>query len=88
MGEIRDEMRAVVIATLKTIAPEIEADELVDDRPLRSQVDLDSMDWLNFLIALHRRLAVDIPESDYGRLNTLAELTVYLAAQAQARPGS
>lgn len=88
MGEIRDEMRAVVIATLKTIAPEIEADELVDDRPLRSQVDLDSMDWLNFLIALHRRLAVDIPESDYGRLNTLAELTAYLAAQAQARPGS
>ena len=82
------DIRAIVIATLKSIAPEIDADELVDDRPLRGQVDLDSMDWLNFLIALHGKLAVDIPEADYGRLNTLAELTAYLAGRAQAEPGS
>ena len=82
------DIRAIVIATLKTIAPEIGADELADDRPLRAQVDLDSMDWLNFLIALHGKLAVDIPEADYGKPNTLAELTAYLAARAQAKPGS
>ena len=82
------DIRAIVIATLKSIAPEIEAGELADDRPLRAQVDLDSMDWLNFLIALHGKLAVDIPEADYGKLNTLAELTAYLAARAQAKSGA
>jgi acyl carrier protein len=76
-----EDIRAIVIATLKTIAPEVEEQELVDDRPLRSQVDLDSMDWLNFLIGLHAKLSVDIPEADYARLITLADLTAYLKAK-------
>lgn len=82
-----ENIRAIVIATLKTIAPEIEADELIDEQPLRDQVDLDSMDWLNFLIALHGRLAVDIPEADYGKLATLAEIVAYLAARRPAESG-
>jgi acyl carrier protein len=55
------ELRTVVIATLKTIAPEVEEGDLRPDRPLRNQVDLDSMDWLNFLIGLHEKLKVEIP---------------------------
>jgi acyl carrier protein len=74
-------LRATVIEVLTTIAPELEEDELRDDRPLRQQVDLDSMDWLNFLIGLSERLGVAIPEADYGRLATLAELLVYLEAR-------
>ncbi len=73
-----EQLRATVIATLRSIAPEVEESELRDDRPLRQQVDLDSMDWLNFLIGLDRALEVDIPESDYGRLVTLAEVLAYL----------
>jgi acyl carrier protein len=76
-----EDIRTIVIATLKTIAPEVDEQELVDDRPLRSQVDLDSMDWLNFLIGLHAKLSVDIPEADYARLITLADLTAYLKAK-------
>jgi len=72
------QISAAVIATLKSIAPEVEADELIADRPLRSQVDLDSMDWLNFLIGLHSALAVDIPEADYAKLVTLNDLVAYL----------
>lgn len=72
------QISAVVIANLKSIAPEVEADELIPDRPLRSQVDLDSMDWLNFLIGLHTALKVDIPEADYVRLVTLNDLVGYL----------
>ena len=75
------EIRGIVIATLKSIAPEVEEAELLADRPLRSQVDLDSMDWLNFLIGLHKTLSVDIPEADYARLVTLADLTAYLEAK-------
>lgn len=66
------------MSTLKSIAPEVEEGELVADRPLRDQVDLDSMDWLNFLVGLHERLKVEIPESDYMRLRTLNDLLGYL----------
>lgn len=74
-----EEIRTIVLAALKGIAPEIEASELLPDRPLRDQVDLDSMDWLNFLVGLHQRLAVDIPEADYRKLTTLDALVAYLA---------
>ncbi len=76
-----EELRAVVIATLKTIAPEVEEGDLRPDRPLRNQVDLDSMDWLNFLIGLHEKLKVDIPEADYAKLVTLGDVLDYLKAK-------
>lgn len=72
------EIRTVALRILKSIAPEIEEDELRDDQPLRNQVDLDSMDWLNFLLGLHRELKVEIPEADYARLVTLNDVTTYL----------
>ena len=75
------DIRAVVLATLTTIAPEVEVEELRSNRPLRNQVDLDSMDWLNFLLGLHERLQVDIPESDYSRLITLEDVVGYLGAK-------
>lgn len=72
------ELRAAVVATLKAIAPEVEDGDLRADRPLRNQVDLDSMDWLNFLIGLHEKLKVEIPEADYARLVTLGDVLDYL----------
>lgn len=68
------ELRDIVIAQLKSIAPEVDGDQLVASLPLREQVDLDSMDWLNFLIGLHNKLAVEIPEADYAKLRTLDDL--------------
>ena len=76
------EIRAVALATLKSIAPEIEEDELRGDHPLRRQVDLDSMDWLNFLLGLHDKLKVEIPEADYAKLVTRDEVVAYLAAKS------
>ena len=75
------ELRATVIATLKVIAPEVEEGDLRPDKPLRNQVDLDSMDWLNFLIGLHEKLKVDIPEADYAKLVTLGDVLAYLQAK-------
>ncbi|MGZ4588292.1 MAG: acyl carrier protein [Mycobacteriaceae bacterium] len=57
---------------------------MVADRPLRNQVDLDSMDWLNFLIALHTALKVDIPETDYSKLGTLNDLVGYVLERSLA----
>jgi len=78
------ELRATVIATLKTIAPEVEEEDLRGDKPLRNQVDLDSMDWLNFLIGLHEQLKVDIPEADYAKLVTLGDVLAYLQAKIES----
>jgi acyl carrier protein len=75
------ELRNVVLVTLCDIAPEVDGETLKDDTPLRNQVDLDSMDWLNFLIGLHKKLGVDIPESDYAGLITLENILKYLSVR-------
>ena len=77
----RAELRGVFFEELRRIAPELEEGDLKADRPLREQVDLDSMDWLNLLVALHERLGVDIPEADYRRLATLEQALDYLAGR-------
>ncbi len=74
----RTEIQATVLAELTRIAPELDPDEVAPAKPLRDQVDLDSMDWLNFLVALHERLKVDIPESEYARLGTLDQIVDYV----------
>jgi acyl carrier protein len=75
------EIRKVALAELKRIAPELE--DVAPAKPLRDQVDLDSMDWLNFLVALNERLKIDIPETDYQKLGTLDQIVAYLARKAQ-----
>ena len=77
----QQEIRAAVIGVLKSIAPELEEAELAPERPLRDQIDLDSMDWLNVIVALHERLQVEIPESDYAKLTTLDAVVAYIGAR-------
>jgi acyl carrier protein len=79
------EIKTRVIAIIKSIAPEIDEGELRADRPLRDQIDLDSMDWLNVLVAVNQKLHVDIPEADYGKLVTLDNLVAYLRAKLASR---
>jgi acyl carrier protein len=75
------EIRKVALAELKRIAPELE--DVAPAKPLRDQVDLDSMDWLNFLVALNERLKIEIPEADYRKLGTLDQIVAYLSRKAQ-----
>jgi acetyltransferase len=75
------QIRTAVLEIVKSIAPECDADRIKSDQPLRQQVDLDSMDWLNVVLGLHARLHVDIPESDYGRLTTLDAIVACVASK-------
>ena len=79
----RRDIQAAVLAELSRIAPEIEPGEVAPATPLRDQVDLDSMDWLNFLMALHEKLKVDIPESEYANLGTLDQIVDYLVRRSR-----
>ncbi|MGB5113147.1 MAG: acyl carrier protein [Mycobacterium sp.] len=78
----QDDIRSQVLSVLTTIAPEVDAEDIDDDVLLRDQVDLDSMDWLNFLIGIHKRLQVDIPESEYASLRTLTDVLTYVEQHA------
>lgn len=77
----RPALTGIVLGVLRSIAPEVEPGGIEPARPLRHQVDLDSMDWLNFLVGLHERFGVNIPEADYARLVTLDNVLDYLQAR-------
>ncbi len=72
------EAKALIIEVLGGIAPEAEFDKLPGNAQLREELDLDSMDFLDFVAAVHERTDIDIPESEYGRLATLDDAVAYL----------
>jgi acyl carrier protein len=77
----RDEIKTAVLRALGEIAPEADLASVAPDVEFREQLDLDSMDILNFVVGLHASLGVAIPESDYPKLATLDGCVEYLAAQ-------
>jgi acyl carrier protein len=77
----RDEIRDAVVQALTSIAPEIDPQELRADTVLRQEFDLDSMDFLNFVIGLHERFGIDVPEQDYAQLTTLNGAVDYCASR-------
>jgi acyl carrier protein len=84
----RDEIRATVLRVLGEIAPEADPASLAPDVAFREQLDLDSMDVLNFVTALATRLGVEVPEADYPKLATLDASVDYLVAHAGTAPSS
>ena len=66
---------------LAGIAPEADLDALPADADLQEELDLDSMDFLNFLIALGERSGVKVPESDYDEVRTFGGCVAYVAAR-------
>jgi acyl carrier protein len=80
----RDEIRNAVVQAVTSVAPEIDPQALRADTVLRQELDLDSMDLLNVMIALHESLGVEVPEQDYAQLSTLNGAVDYLAARLKA----
>ena len=77
----RAEIHDTVMQALASVAPEVGAATLEPGAPLRDQVDLDSMDFLRFVMELHRRLGVDVPEADYGKIASIDDAVDYAAAR-------
>ena len=75
----REAIRGAVVKALTTVAPEVDAASLDPNAEFRQEIDLDSMDFLNFVIALHASLNVDVPEADYPKLATLNAAVDYVA---------
>lgn len=73
-----DDIRRLALDLLGGIAPEADLDALGDEQELREALDIDSMDFLNFIAALHKATGIDIPEADYDQLASLAGIQRYL----------
>ena len=70
---------AALAQELHRIAPDVDAADIDREGNLREEFDIDSMDFLNLVIALNKRFGIPIPEADYPRLATFAEAVAYLA---------
>jgi acyl carrier protein len=77
-----DEIRKLIFDILGGIAPEADFDLLGDDEELREALDIDSMDFLNFITALHEATGVDIPEQDYAKLASLEDIVTYVGQKS------
>jgi acyl carrier protein len=78
------DVRNVVRAELSNIAPEVDIAQIDGAADLREALDIDSMDFLNFITAVHHRLGIDIPELDYPKLITLDGAVGYLVERMKA----
>jgi len=74
----RDELAHRVLDMVTAIAPDVDATTVIPGIDYRDQFDFDSMDTLNFAIALHRELGIEVPEADYARLASLDKCVAYL----------
>lgn len=79
MSEV--DVSGAVAKVLGRIAPEADLGAVAPDEDLREALDIDSFDFLNFVIGLNQELGVEIPEADYGQLTTVAGITRYLEAR-------
>jgi acyl carrier protein len=76
-----EEIRLVFLEELTRVAPDIDAADVGADDDLMEDLEIDSMDFLNLVTALHKRLGIDVPEADYHSLATVALASKYLAAR-------
>jgi acyl carrier protein len=72
------EIRQIVEQALGNVAPEVDLDAIDPAKDLRDQIDIDSVDFLNFVIGLHKELNVEIPDADLPKLTTLNGCVTYL----------
>jgi acyl carrier protein len=73
-----DEIRALVVRELSNIAPEIDPAQIDPAVNVRDQIDLDSMNVLDLMIAIYEATGIEIPEADYPKINTLNDFATYL----------
>jgi len=79
----REELAKRILDLLTEIAPDVEAASVIPGIDFRDQFDFDSMDTLNFAIALHRELGVEVPEADYAQLASLDKCIAYLGSRVK-----
>ena len=73
----KDELKNIIIEEILNIAPDIEKGEITMDGNIQTSLEIDSYDFLNILVALNERVGVEVPESDYAKVDTLQNMIDY-----------
>jgi acyl carrier protein len=74
----KEQIRASVLEIIGQIIPDEDLSNIKGDVPIREQVELDSMDFLDIVMELRKRYGIEVPESDYMKLATLDGSVAYL----------
>ncbi len=80
----KDECKQVVLDIIAEIAPDEELSDVKGEVPLREQLDLDSMDFLDIVMELRKKHGIEVPEADYGQLASLDSCAAYLTPKFNA----
>lgn len=74
----QSDVATIVKTALFAVAPDLEGTKVIPNETFRDQFEIDSMDFLNFVIGLSKATGLDIPEADYPKLETLDSCIAYL----------
>ncbi|ADN08609.1 acyl carrier protein [Sulfurimonas autotrophica] len=74
-----EDIKKVIIKEILNIAPDVEEDEIEGDENIQESLEIDSFDFLKILTALNEDLGVEVPESDYDKVETLNKMAEYFA---------
>ncbi len=81
----KDEIKKTIIDEIYEVAPEHEGEEIPEKDNLQESLEIDSYDFLNLLTALAEKLGVEVPEDDYGKVDTLEHMVDYFAEHMSKR---
>ena len=73
-----EEVRNIVVDIIKEIAPDEDYNNIIDEEPLRDQLGLDSMDFLDIVMELRKQYKIEVPEVDYPELASMKSTVEYL----------
>lgn len=73
-----NEIKSVIVQLLKNIAPDTNPELLKPDDNIRQTLEIDSFDYLQFIVGLDEKLGTNIPEEDYGKIQKMGELVGYV----------
>jgi acyl carrier protein len=79
----REQVTQTIEEVLGQITPDSDLTALAPDADLRDALELDSLDFLNFVEGLSKRTGQRIDEDDYPKLATMASATAFIAARSQ-----
>ncbi|TVR86524.1 MAG: acyl carrier protein [Saprospirales bacterium] len=77
------EIRQAIFHSLKQIAPDTDPSSLLPDKRIQESLNIDSFDYLQFIVSLDEKFGIDIPEQDYGKITTVRALTNYILTRLQ-----
>jgi acyl carrier protein len=77
-----DQAKAIIFRVLEDIAPEVDPSTVDHEVDLTDQLDLDSMDYLNWMLAINKTTGIDIPQRDVSKFITIDGAADYLVAHS------